>query len=200
MKRVSAKIGISFILILLVCVVFGCKEDFGFHKGSGLKKKVIIVKKIKDHDLDVYHSEHEECEFPEKKHFERRGFPKKKHFTKGAEFYLKFEDKLDLSENQVKELKSIKDDYKKNVIKKKAELKTLMVDFKAMVSEDDIDLKEVKSMIGKISDVKEALMYRGFEASVKAKEVLNSKQRDKVEDFKKDFHKKKEYHGCYEDD
>jgi len=200
MKRISTKIGISFILFLSMCVVFGCKEDFSFNKGSGLKKKVIIVKKIKDHDLEVCCSEYEECGSPEKKHFERCGFPGKMHFMKGAKFYLKFEDKLDLSKNQVKELKLIGDDCEKNVIKKKAELKTLMVDIKGMVSEDDIDLKKVKSVIGKIFDIKKELMYKGFESSVKAKEVLNSEQHDKVEDFRKDFHKKKGDHGCCEDD
>lgn len=207
MKRVTTQIMIGCIILLLASLFSGCKDDFGFRKGDGLKKKIKIVKKIDDHDMEICCPEdmegccpgYEGGKFSGKEHFGKCGFSKKKHFKKGAEFYLKCKDKLDLSESQVKELKSIRDDFKKALIEKKAEIETLNIDFKGMVDGDDFDLKEIKSMIGKISDIKEEIVYMKFEASAKAKKVLTEEQLDKLKDFKKDFGKKKDYHGCGKD-
>ena len=200
MKRVSTQIAMGCIILLLASLVFGCKDEFGFRKGDGFKKKIKIVKKIDDHDIEICCEGDEECFFRGKEHFKKGGFPGKKHYKKGVEFYLKCEEKLDLSESQVKELKKIRDDFKKIAIEKKAEIEVLNVDFKRMVDGDDFDLMEIKKMIGKISDIKEELMYMKFEVAAKAKKILTEEQREKIKSWKKDYHKKKDYHGCSKDD
>jgi Spy/CpxP family protein refolding chaperone len=199
MRRVVTNVVIGCIIVVLVSFIFGCKDGFGFRKGDGYKKTIRIVKKVDDDDMERGYEE-EEFFFRGKGLFSKGGFPGKKHFKKGAKFYLKFEEELTLTENQVKELKSLIEDCEKETIKLKAGLKILMVDFKRIVEEDDIDLKEVRSMIVKMGDIKEELMYMKFEASEKAKKVLNSSQREKLKELKKGFRKKKGYHGSLDDD
>jgi len=118
------------------------------------------------------------------------------NYMKGAKFYLKFEEKIGLSESQVEKLKTISNEGEKGAIKIKAELKTLMVDFKSVLDEDKIDLSQVKSLITKIANLKAKLHFAKLEASVRGKEVLNTKQLKQLESLMKEFHKKKAAHGC----
>ena len=183
MKKALFAAGIIIMTVLLATLLFGYMKGHGTEKDPG-HKDMVGCGMMKGHGM-------------------KGCCPKggdggmMMHYLKGAKFYLKFEEKIGLSESQVEKLKTIRDDSEKSAIKMKAELKTLMVDLKSVLGEDKIDLSQAKSLIEKIGDLKAELHFAKLETSVKAKEVLNAKQLEQLESLMKEFHKEKKAHGCY---
>ncbi|TET17367.1 MAG: hypothetical protein E3J78_07660 [Candidatus Cloacimonadota bacterium] len=102
-------------------------------------------------------------------------------YLKGANFYLLHEEELSLSAKQIKALKSIRDDHKKDIIKKRAELEELQLDFDNILSEDNIDLSKAKSLNKKIALFQAELRFWRIETRIKAKKVLSKEQYNKLE-------------------
>ena len=117
------------------------------------------------------------------------------HYLKGANFYLLHEEELGLSEKQVKALKSIRDDHRKDIIKKRAELEELQLDFDNILSEDNIDLSKAKSLNKKIALFQAELRFQRIETRIKAKKVLSKEQYNKLESMDVDYHRKDKKHG-----
>ncbi len=116
-------------------------------------------------------------------------------YLKGANFYLLHEEELSLSEKQVKALKSIRDDHRKDIIKKRAELEELQLDFDNILSEDNIDLSRAKSLNKKIALFQAELRFGRIETRIKAEKVLSKEQHNKLESMDADYYRKDRKHG-----
>lgn len=202
MKKVLPFITAICTIVLLAALLYGEMEDPGTEKEPEVKKKVICVK-VEGDDAKGCCAEGGYAGCGMMKGHGMKGCCAKGGdwgmmcgHLKSAGFYLKFDEKIGLSESQIEELKTIRDDSEKTAIRMKAEIKTLMVDLKSMLGEDSIDLTRAKSLIKKFADLKAELHFARLEASVKAREVLTAKQLEKIESLMEEFHKKKEPHGC----
>jgi len=67
---------------------------------------------------------------------------------------LKNKEELGLTDQQEKDIKKIKTDTKKSLIKQGAEIQLVCIDIKALMWEDKIDTKAVNSLIDKKYDLK----------------------------------------------
>lgn len=88
-----------------------------------------------------------------KKGCQKAGGLEKKFLCK-AHFVLKNSDELGLSDKQIKEIKTLKIDAKKDIIRKKSEIDLIAVDIKAAMYTDPIDTAAINKLIDKKYDLK----------------------------------------------
>ena len=96
---------------------------------------------------------------------------------------LRMNDDLGLTDSQVEKLKKIKSDEKKRCIKDKAEIETLEVEFRDLMSEKKVNVRAVDGKIDKIFDIKAETRKNCVHAMLDAKKVLTDEQRKKLEDL-----------------
>ncbi len=185
MKKALLTFAAVLVIILISGVVFGYMGGHGTNKDykHGDMKGVGTMKGHGMMDCDMMRG--------------NLGCEKMMGFRKDAEFYLSCEEELGLTDAQVKALKSIRDDHQKDAPKKHDELKSFMKDFKKILSEDEIDLSEAKSLNKKIGDLRAELWFENLEASVKAKQILNDEQLGKFKSYEKNCCYGRKKHGCY---
>ncbi|MFH1288804.1 MAG: Spy/CpxP family protein refolding chaperone [bacterium] len=113
---------------------------------------------------------------------------------------VKHAKEIGLSKEQIAKINDLKTNYKKDVIKKQAEIDTLKIDKQALVKKDDVDLAELKKIIQKMAVLEGEKEYNCMEACVKVKKVLNDEQRKKLREMMKmrkdggEKHKKQKKH------
>lgn len=116
---------------------------------------------------------------------------KDKLFRK-AHFILKNQEELGLSDEQVKKIKNLKLEAKKDLIKKKAEIDVIAVDIKAKMWEDAVDTEAVNKLIDQKYELKKAKTKSLMEAYAALKSILTEEQKKKLKDLWKKCKKKKE--------
>jgi hypothetical protein len=109
----------------------------------------------------------------------------KKHCCK-SEFYLCCAEGLELTDEQVASLKSIKMNYLKAKIQEEADLKIAELELKELMSAEKTDMAKVEKMIKSIYIMKAEKKIAALKAQEKAKGVLTPEQLQK----KKEHHKK----------
>ena len=104
---------------------------------------------------------------------------KDKFFTK-AHFILKNHEELDLSDEQVKAVKKLKSDVKKDMINKKAKIDVLDVEIHTLMWEDPADLDAMNALIGNKYEIKKEKAKALASAYAQLKGILTPEQRDKL--------------------
>jgi len=84
----------------------------------------------------------------------------------GGGFFLCCEKELELSDKQVKDLKSIKMDFMKGKLMAEANLKIAQLELKSLVHEEDASIKDIEAKLeaeAEAEDRYEALAHKGFQ-------------------------------------
>jgi Spy/CpxP family protein refolding chaperone len=85
--------------------------------------------------------------------------------------------KLDLSEEQIDEIKGIFLAHKKNMIRKKADRDIAELELSELVQDDDPDLEAIETKIRKIADIEANMRFSEIKTMVDAKSVLTAEQK-----------------------
>ena len=112
-------------------------------------------------------------------------------FFHKAHFLLKSQEQLGLSDEQVKAIKDLKVETKKNDIRQDAEIKALDMDIFSKLGEEKIDTAAVQKLIDQKYDAKKATAQSFVDAYAKLMNTLNDKQREALKALKKE--KMKDY-------
>lgn len=102
------------------------------------------------------------------------------------EFFLCCKEGLELTDEQVTSLKSIKMDFMKGEIQKEADLKLAELELKELMSADKLDMPKVERKIKAIHGMKADKKIAHLKAFEKAKGVITPEQMQK----QKEHHKK----------
>jgi Spy/CpxP family protein refolding chaperone len=115
---------------------------------------------------------------------------KKLHHFGGPGFYKEYGDELGLSDEQVKKLKSIWSEYKKEVIRKKADIKVAEIELGEILGQDVIDFGKAKGKITQIGSLNQAIRLGHLGSIENAQKVLTAEQLTKLKTLKKKSGKK----------
>ena len=89
-------------------------------------------------------------------------------------------DRLNLNEKQIEKIRKLEREYKKESIRLHSDIKIAYIDLKGLLSEDDIDMREVKAKAREIGDKKTELLIFRAESFKKLKGILTDKQRKEL--------------------
>ena len=106
-------------------------------------------------------------------------------FSGKARMILKNEDELSLTDKQIKEIKKLNIETKKDLIRKNAEIDIIALDIKAEMYGKQIDTGAVDKLIDKKYDLKKEKAKSLVKACAGIKEILTSEQKDKLKDIQK---------------
>ena len=111
-----------------------------------------------------------------------------------AHMMLKNQEELGLSAAQIKKIKKIKIDIKKDLIQRKAKIDLIVVDIKAQMWEDKINTKAINKLIDQKYELKKAKAKSLLQAYVSLKKILTDEQKERLKEFFKACKKKKAKH------
>lgn len=107
---------------------------------------------------------------------------------------LKSKDELGLSDRQITQIKELKINTKKDLIRKNAEIDILAIDIKQAIWQDPIDTDAVGKLIDKKYDLKKEKTKSVVKAYAALKGILTEEQKAKLKDLRK---KDKKNGKCY---
>ncbi len=116
----------------------------------------------------------------------------KEMFFKKAHFILENKEVLGLAEDKVADIKNLKLETKKALIKQKAEIEVVSLDIKSMAHDYPMDVKAVNTLVDQKYELKKAMEKSVVGAISKLKETLTKDQYDKLRSLWES--KKAEYH------
>ena len=108
-----------------------------------------------------------------------------KKFSYKARFILENKKELGLLDEQVKKIKDLKIEAKKDLIRKKAELDILALDIKGELWRDTIDTDRVNKLIDKKYELKKEKAKSLVNTYVALKNILTDEQREKMKELRK---------------
>jgi hypothetical protein len=91
---------------------------------------------------------------------------------------MKNKDELKLSENQITEIKKLKVDAKKNLIRKKAEIDVISVDIKSKLWDETIDVSGINKLVDQKYDLKKEKTKSLIGAYAELKKILSKEQKE----------------------
>ncbi len=145
---------------------------------------------------------HHETGHHEKGHHEKGHHGKRQHdygkMSMSKKFFMitmmiyKNKEEIGLTEDQRKQIESLKMELRKDNIKKKAELEILKIDIGSLMHKDQIDVAAVNKLIDQKYEIKKAKTKKGVESFVKLKKIITKDQMTKLKNLKKG---KRKSHG-----
>lgn len=99
------------------------------------------------------------------------------------EFFLCCKKELELSDKQVKDLKSVKMDFLKSRIKKDADLKIAHLELESLMDEE-ASLKEIETKLKAVGKLKTDMKLSHIKAFRKAKALLTPEQLEKMKKYR----------------
>ena len=118
----------------------------------------------------------------------------KEKFSEKVHFFLKNQEELELSNEQIEKIKDSKIKAQKDIIRKDAELKILALDLQGGLGKDTINTGEINKLIDKKYDFKKEKEKSLVDAYAALKNVLTKEQKEKMKGLWKKC-KKKMMHG-----
>jgi len=97
----------------------------------------------------------------------------------GKGFFLCCKKELELTDEQIKALKSIKMDFLKGELKKEADLKIAQLELRSLMDEE-ASLKEIEAKLKSAHKLKTDLKLSHIKAVREAKALLTPEQKEKV--------------------
>lgn len=100
--------------------------------------------------------------------------------------YLNFRQELNLTDEQVKMLEKIRMDYKRDAIKKQANVKLARLDLRETMKQDKPDFAAARAKIKQISTLQLETKLAMIDAMEKGFNTLTTEQQEKLLQFKKE--------------
>jgi Spy/CpxP family protein refolding chaperone len=98
------------------------------------------------------------------------------------EFFLCCKKELELSDGQVKALKSIKMDFLKGKLRKEADLKIAHLELKALMEDDTASLKEIEAKLKSVEKLRTDIKLSHIKAFRESKALLTPEQTEKLQE------------------
>jgi len=111
------------------------------------------------------------------------------HWGLSADFYLKQKEALELSEDQVAQLKSLKLTTQKAVIRKEADLRVLKLELKELWGNLKAKRADIEAKAKQVRRLSDELWWLRFKAKLDARDILTPEQRQKVRSLRGPAHK-----------
>lgn len=113
-------------------------------------------------------------------------------FIMKAKMIYKNQEVIGVSEDQMKQIKSLKMELKKDSIRKTAEIKILKIDIRSLMHKDQIDVAAVNKLVDQKYEIKKAKTKKAVGAFAKLKKIITKEQMAKLKKLMKD---KRKSHG-----
>ena len=97
-----------------------------------------------------------------------------------AQFLMKNQDELGLSDDQITKIKDLKMKTKKDLIMRNAEIDVLALEIKSALYAEKVDINAVNSLVDKKYDLKKKTTKDLISACVAVKDILTKEQKDKL--------------------
>ena len=94
-----------------------------------------------------------------------------------VDFYLARGERLELSKEQIDQLRDLKFAFEKASVKRRADLQTAMIELQQLRSAESVDAKKVESRIREVFSKRAELAVAAFKAQTEADKVLTDEQR-----------------------
>lgn len=91
-------------------------------------------------------------------------------------FILQLSEELDLSDNQIRDLKTIMNEYEKYATKKKADIRVEKIELSELLDMSAPDFENVRNKVDTIAEIEKELRVRFLLAIENSREVLNDEQ------------------------
>jgi Spy/CpxP family protein refolding chaperone len=101
--------------------------------------------------------------------------------------FVKMAKELELTDQQVKDLKAICSEHKKDVIRKRADIKVAELELSDLIEQPTVDLTKVKAKLTEIGSMKQSMCLAQLATIEKAHKVLTTEQLTKFKDMKKEM-------------
>jgi hypothetical protein len=98
----------------------------------------------------------------------------------GGGFFLCCKEELELSDKQVKDLKSIKMNFQKGKIRTEADLKIAQLELKSLAHEEDASIKDIEAKLKAEAKLKVDMHLSRLKALRKAKGLMTPEQLEKI--------------------
>jgi len=102
-----------------------------------------------------------------------------------------YQDKLKLTDEQLDQIKDLKVALKKDLIRKKAEVKVIKIEIHSLMYEKEIDLAAINKLIDQKYEIKKAKSKMVVDSCVKLKKILTEEQLKKFKETILDLKKEK---------
>lgn len=99
-------------------------------------------------------------------------------FFHKAHFLIENQEKIGLTEDQIKTIKALKTDVMKNLLRQEAEIEVLAIDVQAKLWEDPVNVEETNKIIDQKYELKKAKTKSLVEAFAKLKGTLTEDQKN----------------------
>jgi len=109
----------------------------------------------------------------------------------GANFYLNLKDKLGLTEEQMKRLTEIRDNFKNEADRIKKEAVGAREELNALMKQEQPDLNAVEGKLKQISSLRIDFVMKNLRAHEDARNVLTDEQKAKLKELVKQVNEKK---------
>ena len=113
----------------------------------------------------------------------------KAKFFKTVRLIYLYQDELKVSDEQLNKIKELKVALKKDLIRKKADIKVIKVDIRSLLYEDEVDVDAVNRLIDQKYEIKKAKSKMVVESYAKLKKVLTKEQMDNLRRIFRDLKK-----------
>jgi Spy/CpxP family protein refolding chaperone len=112
-------------------------------------------------------------------------------FFKAVKLMYVYQDKLKLTDEQLDQIKDLKVALKKDLIRKKAEVKVIKIEIHSLMYEKEIDLAAINKLIDQKYEIKKAKSKMVVDSCVKLKKILTEEQLKKFKETILDLKKEK---------
>lgn len=106
-----------------------------------------------------------------------------KKFFKKIHMIYSYQEELGITEKQLDEISDLKVAFKKDLIKKDADIDVLKVDILSQLYKDKIDIVAVNSLIDRKYELKKVKSKKAVETYAKLKGFLSEEQLDKLKEL-----------------
>jgi Spy/CpxP family protein refolding chaperone len=104
-------------------------------------------------------------------------------FFKTVRLIYLYQDELKVSDEQLAKIKELKVALKKDLIRKKADIKIIKIDIRSLLQEHEVDIEAVNRLIDQKYEIKKAKSKMVVESYAKLKKVLSKEQMDNLKEI-----------------
>ncbi len=138
----------------------------------------------KMHEMSTKNS-HEKMKRMHASGYGKKGFKGK--FYKKIKLIIKKSDELGISDEQLKQVKRLKSETKKSLIKQEADLESIKVDFDDEMEKENLDKNTINRLIDKKYEIKKNKAKTIIAALSDLDEILKKDQKEKLKDLCKEM-------------
>lgn len=117
------------------------------------------------------------------------GFPQN---VEKINWMLELQKKINLSKDQIEQLKSLKLDLKKLFINQQAKIKIGELELKELYSDLEKNLNKIKSKLDELALMRSSMKFAQIETEINAKNVLSDEQEKQFNQFLEEWYHKNE--------